>query len=91
MPPDDATLAATAFDPQPTAASAVDRWLEIWVADDTIADTLLVLRSEEAGGCGLFDPQNGWRRVRRFASWEAAHSWLTQEAYEPAGGRCASR
>jgi hypothetical protein len=72
-------------------ALAARPWLEVWVSPDTAADHLLVLRSDDRGGCTLADPQSDWREIQHFRSYEAAYDWLSQETYRLADGRCAVR
>jgi len=65
------------------------RWLEIWVGPDAAADRLLVLRSSDDGACDLVDPENAWRAVQSFGSYQAAATWLSGESYARGAGRCA--
>ena len=71
-----------------TGAFAPKHWLEVWIGPDAAADHLVVLRPSD-GGFALVDPQDGWRPLRHFTSYDAAAGWLCQEAFVPGVGRCA--
>lgn len=64
-------------------------WIEIWL-DSSSAEYVLVLRQLSNGELELRDPQESWRLVETFATYEDAVHWLNEDEYDLIEGRHAT-
>jgi len=61
-------------------------WLEVWI-DSASAAYVLVLRQLKSGELELCDPQESWRKLETFATYDDALHWLNEDEYELIEGR----
>jgi hypothetical protein len=61
-------------------------WIEIWI-DSSSNEYLLALRRLANGEVEICDPQESWRRLEMFATYEDAVHWLNEDEYDLVEGR----
>jgi hypothetical protein len=75
--------------PFPAANLVKDSWnfLEVWVDPMQSPPYILLLLSDPAGSCYVFDPAQNYQLVVTHPTYEEAQLWLLEDEYEPLEGR----
>jgi len=61
-------------------------WLEVWI-DSASTEYVLVVRHVSASLVEVLDPQDQWKVIETFPSYEAAVHWLNEDEYDLVEGR----
>jgi hypothetical protein len=65
-------------------------WIEVWI-DSSSAEYILVLRQLGNAELEVCDPQEDWRTIEKFATYEDAVHWLNEDEYDLVEGRLVIR
>lgn len=63
---------------------------EVWIDPMLFPPYVLLLLSDPAGNCYVYDPAEGYKIVFSSASYDEAQTWLLEDEYEPIEGRLAA-
>jgi hypothetical protein len=63
------------------------RWVEAWISIPPGVDYVLLARQRVEGSIEIADPQEGWRIVEVFSTYEEAVHWLREDEYDLLDGR----
>jgi hypothetical protein len=66
-----------------------DNWnfTEVWIDPMLSPPYVLLLLSNQAGHCGVYDPAEGYKVIFTSSTYEEAQNWLLEDEYEPIEGR----
>lgn len=70
-----------------------DNWhfTEVWIDPMLSPPYVLLLVSNQAGHCCVYDPAEGYKVIFTSTTYQEAQNWLLEDEYEPIEGRlCAS-
>ena len=66
-----------------------DNWhfAEVWLDPMLSLPYVLLLLSNQAGHCCVYDPAEGYKVIFTSSTYEEAQNWLLEDEYEPIEGR----
>ncbi|HEY9625676.1 MAG TPA: hypothetical protein V6C84_00100 [Coleofasciculaceae cyanobacterium] len=65
-------------------------FVEIWIDPILFPPYILMMLSDSAGCCHVYDPAEGYKIVFSSVTYSEAQNWLLEDEYEPIEGRLAA-
>ncbi len=73
--------------PAPSSVNSKWQFAEVWIEPMLSPPYILLLLSDESGGCHVFDPAKNYAVIYTSSTYDEAQHWLLEDEYEPIEGR----